>query len=60
MNKLTKILLALLLMAAVIAYTVYNYVNGRTEQFAFFVYIVILGIPFVNMVNILIQELKNR
>jgi len=60
MNKLTKIILALLLMAAVIAYTFYNYAVGRTEQFAFLVYIVILGIPFVNMVNILIQELKNR
>jgi len=60
MNKLTKIILALLLMAAVIGYTVYNYVTGGTEQFAFLVYIVILGIPFVNMINILIQELKNR
>ena len=60
MNKLTKIILSLLLIAAVLAYTIYNYTAGKTDQFAFLVFTVILGIPFVNMVNILIQELKNR
>jgi hypothetical protein len=60
MNKLTKIMLSLLLIAAVMAYTVYNFTSGKTDQFTFLVYLVILGIPFVNMVNILIQELKNR
>ena len=60
MNKLTKIILSLLQMAAVIAYTVYNFTAGKTDQFDFLVYLVILGIPFVNMINILIQELKNR
>ena len=60
MNKLTKTFLSLLLIAAVMAYTVYNFLAGKTDQFAFLVYLVILGIPFVNMLNILIQELKNR
>ena len=60
MNKLVKILLTLLLMAAVLAYTVYNYAIGRTNQGAFLVYVAILLIPSVNLVNILIQELKNR
>ena len=60
MNKLTKILLTLLLMAAVLGYTIYNYTAGKTDQFTFLVFMVILGIPFVNMINILIQELKNR
>ena len=60
MNKITKILLALLLMTAVLAYTVYNFMIGQTNQFSFFVYVAIMGIPYVNMVNILIQELKNR
>ena len=60
MNKLTKLILSLLLMTAVMGYTIYNFVTGRTEQVSFLVYMVILGIPFVNMVNLLIQELKNR
>lgn len=60
MNKITKILLTLLAMAAVMAYTVYNYVSGRTDQMSFLIYMGILCIPMVNMVNILIQELKNR
>ena len=60
MNKLTKILLSLLLIAAVLGYTVYNYISGKTDMFSFLVFVAILGIPFVNMVNILIQELKNR
>ena len=60
MNKLTKILLSLLLIAAVMGYTVYNYLTGKTDMFSFLVFAAILGIPFVNMINILIQELKNR
>ena len=60
MNKLTKLTLSLLLMTAVMGYTIYNFATGQTEQFSFLVYMVILGIPFVNMVNLLIQELKNR
>ena len=60
MNKLTKILLSLLLIAAVMGYTVYNFAAGKTDRFSCLVFLVILGIPFVNMVNILIQELKNR
>ena len=60
MNKLTKIILSLLLMTAVIGYTIYNFVIGQTEQVSFVVYMVILGIPFVNMINLLIQEWKNR
>ena len=60
MNKLTKTFLSLLLILAVMAYTVYNFTAGKTDQFSFLVYLVILGIPFVNMLNILIRELKNR
>jgi len=60
MSKVTKTVLVLLLMAAVIGYTIFNYVTERTDPTAFLIYMVILSIPFVNMVNILIQELKNR
>jgi hypothetical protein len=59
-NKTAKTLLTLLLMAAVIAYTIYNYIPGRTNQTTFLVYMVILGIPFVNMIRILIQERDGR
>ena len=60
MNKTAKTLLTLLLMAAVIAYTIYNYLSGGTNQTTFLVYMVILGIPFVNMIRILIQERDGR
>ena len=60
MTKLTKILLTLLLMTAVLAYTVYNFATGRSDMTSFLVYALILGIPYVNLVNLAIQELKNR
>ena len=60
MNKTAKTLLTLLLMAAVIAYTIYNYISGRTNQTTFLIYMVILGIPFANMIRILIQERDGR
>ena len=60
MGKITKILLALVLLTAVLAYTVYNFAIGRTNQFSFFVYVAIMAVPYVNLVNILIQELKDR
>ena len=60
MNRTPKTLLTLLLMAAVIAYTIYNYVSGKTDQMTFLVYMVILGVPFVNMIRILIQERDDR
>ena len=60
MGKITKILLALVLMTAVLAYTVYNFAIGQTNQFSFLVYVAIMAVPYVNLVNILIQELKDR
>ena len=60
MDNLKKALLTLLVMAAVIGYTIFNYVTGKISMMYFLVFMVILGIPFLNMINILIQELKNR
>ena len=60
MNNITKSLLTLLLMAAVLGYTIFNYLTGKISMTYFLVFAVILGIPFVNLVNILLQELKNR
>ncbi|MBQ8833898.1 MAG: hypothetical protein IJ001_03125 [Oscillospiraceae bacterium] len=60
MNQITKAVLTLLLIGAVLVYTIMNYVNGRTDFTMFLVCIVILGIPMVNMINLLIQELKKK
>ena len=50
----------LLLMLAVIIYTLYNYVAGNSEFGYFFIAMVMMGLPFVSMLNQLIQQLKNK
>ena len=60
MNNFKKAFLTLILIVAVLAYTVFNFVRGEISMSYLLVFSVILGIPFVNIVNILIQELKNR
>ena len=60
MNQITKAILAIIVMVAVLAYTILNYVNGRTEFNMLVVSMVIIGIPLVNMINIVIQELKKK
>ena len=60
MNSITKILSTLLLMAAVMGYTIYNYITGKIDTTYLLVFVVILGIPFVNIINILIRDWKNK
>ena len=60
MSKIAKMLLTLLAMLAVLGYTYYNYATGERDLTFLLVCVVILGIPFVNILNALIQELKNR
>ena len=60
MNNVKKAFLTLILIVAVLAYTVFNFVSGKISMSYLLVFSVILGIPFVNILNILIQELKNR
>ena len=60
MRNIVKMLLALLGMAAALIYTVYNYSTGRIDMTFLLVCVAILGFPFVNIVNLLIQELKNK
>ena len=60
MDNVKKMILTLIFMAAVIAYTVSNYISGKISMTYFVVFMAILCIPFLNMVNILIRELKNR
>ena len=60
MNNVKKAFLTLILIVAVLAYTVFNFVSGKISMSYLLVFSVILGIPFVNILNILIQELKYR
>ena len=60
MNQLSKTIFALVLMAAVMGYTVYNYVTGKTEFTMFLVCMAIVGIPFVKMINLLLQQLRKK
>ena len=60
MNNVKKAFLTLILIVAVLAYTVFNFVSGKISMSYLLVFSVILGIPFVNILNILIQDLKTR
>ncbi len=58
MSKRAKALFSLVIMALVLAYTAYNYVSGKVDLLTLLIAAAVLGIPFVNMVNFLIQDLK--
>lgn len=60
MRNLPKALFTILAMAAVMVYTVINYLNGKTDFTMFIVCMVILAIPMFNMINILIQQWKEK
>ena len=56
MNNTVKLILTLLAIAAVIAYTVSNYVSGRIDAAYLVVCIAIVGIPLVNIIRILLSQ----
>ena len=60
MNQLTKIILTIIAMLAVIGYTVFNYISGKIDLVYFLVCIAIVGFPLANMLNIMIREWKNK
>jgi len=60
MKNLGKAVAMILFMLAVLGYTVYNYLTGKIDMTMFVVFVVIMGIPLFNMVNILIQQWKNK
>ena len=60
MDTVKKSIFTILVMLAVMAYTVWNYVNGKTDLVMFLVCMAIMGIPLVNMINLLIQEWKKK
>lgn len=50
----------IVLMVAVMGYTVFNYTAGKIDMSMFLCSMVIIGIPLFNMVNILLREWKNK
>lgn len=59
MKPIVKILCTILLILAVMAYTIYNYTTGKTDSKMFLVSMALLGYVLIGMVNQLIQHLKN-
>ena len=56
MNSTAKHILSILAMAAVIAYTLFNYYTGRSS-FGFVVAAVLLiGLPMMNIIRMMIDE----
>ena len=60
MNSVTKALLSIVLILAVIGYTVMNFIAGKTPLLTFVIFMAILCVPLVNMINILIQQLRDK
>ena len=60
MKPIVKILCTILLILAVMAYTIYNYTTGKTDSKMFLVSMALLGYVLIGMVNQLIQHLKNK
>lgn len=58
MNPIIKIIGTIGLILAVMAYTVFNYLTGRTDMTFFLVAMGLLGYVLIGMVNQLIQHLK--
>ena len=58
MKSHAKTLGTIVLMLAVIGYTVYNYLHGKIDSAMFLVSVAILALPLINIINLLIQEMK--
>jgi hypothetical protein len=60
MDTVKKGILTILFMLIVMAYTVINYASGKIDFVMFVVCMAIMGIPMLNMINLLIQEWKKK
>ena len=60
MNPIVKIIATIVLILAVMAYTIFNYITGKTDNKLFLVSMALLGYVLIGMVNQLIQHLKNN
>ena len=58
MKNLTKPIAVILLSLGILGYTVYNYVTGQTSLVNFVVFLAILAFPVINMIGILVDELR--
>ena len=58
MNNKVKMLLTVALMLACLGYTFYNYAVGKTELPMLIAACAVLGLPMINIVSSLIEELK--
>ena len=53
-------LMTIVLLVAVLVYTVINYVTGKTSLVFFLICVFALSVPLLKMLSILFQEWKNR
>ena len=60
MKENMRKVLVILLMLAVIVYTVLNYRSGRIDRTYMAVCLVLLGLPMVNMIRLMIQDWKEK
>ena len=56
MNSKAGRIVALLCMAAVLAYTVFNYYTGRSSIGFVVAAILCIGLPMMNMIKLMIEE----
>ena len=55
MNSKVRHLVSLVCMAAVIAYTVYNYASGRSSIGFVIAAVVLIGLPMMNILRLMIN-----
>ena len=60
MESAAKNILILVLLGAVLVYTVSNYLRGELPTLTFLVYMAVLCIPVMNIVSITIRQWKDR
>ena len=53
-------LMTIVLLVAVLIYSVVNYVTGKTSLVFFLICVLALSVPLLKMLSILFQEWKNR
>lgn len=60
MDNIKKAIMTIIVTLIVMVYTIVNYMNGKIDFLMFIVSMGIMGVPLLNMINLLIQELKKR
>ena len=60
MDNIKKAIMTIIVTLIVMVYTIVNYMNGKIDFLMFIVSMGIMGVPLLNMINLLVQELKKR